>query len=109
MILWIIIGVVVAILISSFFHAEHLFNRVKIFIFVLIALIVLYSIFGFFFSGKADLSSPGAIASSVYSYFGWIGDKSIQIFNVGKDSVGLVGNIIKSNDSIRQDVKDGRK
>ncbi|VVB79738.1 Uncharacterised protein [uncultured archaeon] len=110
MILWIIIGIVVSILITSLFHAEHLLNRIKVFLFVLVALIVLFSIIGFFTSNSSNLNSPKGIISSVYGYFGWLGEKGLQLVTVGQGTINTVGNIIKDNQTtVQSKISDGRK
>lgn len=110
MIIWIIIGVVVAVLISGLFHAEHMMNKLKIFFFVLIALLVLFSIIGFFTSKNADLTSPKGVIGSIYGYFGWIADKGTQIFSISKGTINTIGNIILSNVTMdNSNIKDGRK
>lgn len=110
MIIWIIIGIVVAMIIAGLFHAEHFINRMKVFFFVLVALLVLFSIIGFFTSKNADLTSPRGVMGSIYAYFGWIGDKGTQIFSISKGTVSTIGNIILSNEtSVKSNIKDGRK
>jgi hypothetical protein len=110
MLIWIVLGVVVAMVVAGLFHAEHFINRMKVFIFVLIALLILFSVMGFFTSKETDLKTPQGIIGSVYNYFGWLGDTGMELFTVGKGTINTVGNIIKSNETgTNSNIKDGRR
>jgi glucan phosphoethanolaminetransferase (alkaline phosphatase superfamily) len=111
MMLWIIIAVVLALLLFVMLHMEHSLRKVKLIVVIVFFLLVFFSIIGFFASKNNDFDSPRGIFNSVYSYFGWLGEKGIEIFYVGKDSVITVGNIIKSNQTFEKktDIPDGRK
>jgi hypothetical protein len=56
------------------------------------------------------LKSPKGIVTSIYAYFGWLGDKGIQLVSVGQGTITTVGHIIRDNQSISStNIKDGRK
>lgn len=95
---WIIIGVLVLLGIW-FLKMEHHARKVKIVVLVVIIALIYFSMVGIFSSEKVDLTSPRGIINSVYVYFGWIGQTSSALFDIGADTVNLVGNAIKINNS----------
>ena len=95
---WIVLGVFVLIAIV-FLRAEHHTRKVKVIVIILIGFLLYFSIMGVFSSDKVDLTSPRGIVNGVYVYFGWIGNAITGLWDVGADTVGMVGNVVKINDS----------
>lgn len=93
---WIAIGILVII---GFFFIKidsHL-SKIKIIVLIGLGFIMYFSIVSMLSSGRIDTDSPTSIVSSVYSYFGWLGDTALNLFDIGKDTVVLVGNAVKYN------------
>jgi len=110
MIWWIIIGALVIIfLITSFIKLEHDFKAIKATILVIVLLLIAGSVYGWIKADNTDLNSPSGIIGAVYSYFIWIGDAGLKIFDITKSSVGTVGNAINSNVTKSSGSNDGRK
>ena len=102
---WIIIAVFV--IIGLFLlKMEHHSRKVKVLIIVLIGFTLYFSIAGMLTSERVDLTSPRGIVNAVYVYFGWIGQTTANLWDIGTDTVALVGNAIKLNDS---DAESGRR
>ncbi len=109
MIWWIIIGVLVLIfIITMFIKLEHDFKIIKAIILVVLLVLIVGSVYGWVTSNKMDLNSPKGIVGSIYSYFVWLGDAGIQVFDVTKAGIKTVGNVIGSNNT-KIDYGDGRK
>ena len=95
---WIIIGVFI-ILGLFFLKMEHHTRKIKALILVLLGFIIYFSLVGMLNSNDVDVSSPKGIVGAVYTYFGWIGETGAKLFDIGKDTVSLVGNAVKLNNS----------
>ena len=52
-----------------------------------------------FASEKIDLTSPRGIANASYVYFGWIGRTATNLWDVGKETTGMIGNAIRFNET----------
>lgn len=48
-------------------------------------------------TNQMDFSSPGAIVNSIGVYAGWLGQTTINLIGVGKDTIRTVGNVINTN------------
>jgi hypothetical protein len=105
MINWIILGVFI-LLAFLLFRVEHLGKRIKIVILVLIGLLIYFSIMNLFVTEEVDLTSPRGIANAVYLYFGWMGRAVSNLWDVGAETVSMVGNAIKFN---MTETDDGRR
>jgi|TARA_B100002003_G_C13863976_1_gene422793 hypothetical protein len=95
---WIAVGVIVAIGIFLL-QMEHHARKVKIIIVTLIGLLLYFSILGIFSSEDTDFTSPKSIINGVYLYMGWMGETASSLWNIGGDTVSLVGNAIKVNET----------
>tara|TARA_Y100000310_G_C20651820_1_gene799852 strand:- start:1693 stop:2004 length:312 start_codon:yes stop_codon:yes gene_type:complete len=78
-------------------RVEHLGRKVKIVAIILIGLLIYFSIASIFSSESIDLTSPRGVVNAVYVYIGWIGKTANNLWDVGKDTVNMVGNAIKFN------------
>ena len=101
---WIIIGVFVVIGLI-FLKMEHHTRKIKVIVIVIIGFILYFSIAGIFMSEQVDITSPRGIINAVYVYFGWIGQTATSLWNIGTDTVSLVGNVIKLNNTGEDKVK----
>ena len=95
---WIIIGVFVLIGLWAI-KMEHHTRKVKIVAIVLVGLLIYFSMVGIFTSEKVDLTSPRGVVGAVYIYFGWLGQVASGLWDIGTDTVLLVGNAVKINNS----------
>lgn len=95
---WVIIAIFV-VLGLFFAKMEHHTQKIKIIIIIVVGFVLYFSIMGIFSSGEVSLDSPRGIVNAVYVYFGWMGETSAQLWDIGKDTVHLVGNAIKMEDS----------
>ena len=95
---WVIV-VIFLLLGFIFLRAEHWGRKIKLLAIVLLCLLLYFSIMGMFTSEKIDLTSPRGIANAVYVYFGWIGRTATNLWDVGKDTVSMVGNAIRFNET----------
>ena len=82
-----------------FLRAEHQTRKVKVIIIVVLGFLLYFSIVNIFTSEEVDITSPRGIAQTTYVYFGWIGRSASNLWDVGKDTVHLVGNAIKFNNT----------
>ncbi|MDP2947034.1 MAG: hypothetical protein Q8N88_02880 [Nanoarchaeota archaeon] len=98
MMYWVIIGLMILIALT-FFRFEHGARKMKIIILVILGLLVYLSIVTVFSSKNVDVNSPRGIVSSVYFYFGWIGNTLSNLWDIGADTVHTVGNAIKVNNT----------
>ena len=95
---WIImVGLVILALL--FLKAEESTKIVKILIVIFLGFVVYLSITGLFMSNKVDLNSPRGIFNAVYVYFGWLGQTTSTLWDIGTDTASMVGNAIKVNSS----------
>jgi len=112
MIWWIVIGVLVLIfLVTSFIKLEHDFKAIKAIVLLLLIFVIAGSVYGWIRSEDANFDSPKGIVGSVYSYFVWLGDAGIKVWDVTKSSAVTVGNVINSNNYsvTSKSAGDGRK
>ena len=88
------------------FRVEHLGKKVKLVILIFLAFLLYLSVVTVFSGDNFDLTSPQGIVKGVYAYVGWMGDTASNLFDVGKQTVVLVGDAIKINST---DEGDGRR
>ncbi len=91
----IILGLIILMIIEM----EHRARKVKIIAMILVGLLLYFSISGLFASSKVDLKSPRGIIDGVYLYVGWIGHTTSSLWDIGTNTVSLVGNAIKMNNT----------
>jgi hypothetical protein len=95
---WVIIIVLVFIGLW-FLKLEHHSRKFKIVIIVLVVALIYFSMMSIFTSERVDLTSPRGVVNAVYIYFGWIGQTASNLWDIGADTVSLVGNAVKVNNS----------
>ena len=93
---WIIIGVFILIG-TVVLQLEHHTRKFKAVIFAILGLAIYFSLVGMLSSNDVSIDSPRGIVNAVYTYFGWIGETSARLWDIGKDTTYLVGNAIKLN------------
>jgi len=99
MVIELIIVAIFLIIGLSFLKFDHHARKVKIVAIVIIGFLIYFSIIGIFSSEKVDLSNPRGVVSAVYIYFGWIGQTASNLWDVGTETVHMVGNAIKVNNT----------
>jgi hypothetical protein len=104
MIMWVAIGILV-VLGLFLIKMEHHSRKVKLVIIVLIGALIYFSVVGLFSSDRVDLTSPSGIMNAAYVYVGWIGETSVKLWDVGKNSVKMVGNAVRFNQTEEQQQK----
>jgi hypothetical protein len=95
---WVIIAIFV---LAGFWYLkmEHHSRKVKIIVIILIGALIYFSMVNIFTSSQVDLTSPRGVVNAVYIYFGWIGQTASSLWDIGADTVGLVGNAVKVNNT----------
>ena len=88
---------VVVFLAFLFLRMEHMDRKIKVVIFVVLGVLIYFSVVNLFNSATVDLTSPKGIIGAVYLYVGWIGRTLANLFDVGKETVQMVGNAISFN------------
>lgn len=78
---------------------EHYTQKIKILVLILIGFLIYFSIAGILSSGKLDLRSPQGVFNAAVVYGGWAKQTAINLWGVGANTVTLVGNAIKINNS----------
>ncbi len=95
---WVIIAVFILVGLWYVKMGHHA-HKIKIVILVVIGALIYFSMIGIFSSEKVDLTSPRGIVNSVYIYFGWMGQTASSLWDIGSDTVNLVGNAVRVNNS----------
>ena len=95
---WIIIGMFILIGLW-YIKMEHHGRKVKIVVLVIVGALIYFSMIGIFTSEQVSLTSPRGVVNAVYVYFGWIGQTAGGLWDIGADTVHLVGNAIKIDNS----------
>lgn len=90
MMLWVIVGVVVALLAFFYMKLEHQARLMKVAFLSIVVILLIFSMVVMFNSGKVDLSSPGGVISGVYLYIGWLGEFASNLWSIGADTTGRV-------------------
>jgi exosortase/archaeosortase len=93
---WVIIAIFILIGLVLL-QLEHHTRKYKVIAIILIGFLIYFSIIALVNSNTMDLSSPKGIVNAVYFYFGWIGQTSAKLWDIGVDTTSLVGNAIKIN------------
>ena len=91
---WIVIGVFILIGLW-YLKMEHHGRKVKVVVIAIIGLVIYFSMVGIFTSEQVSLDSPRGVVNAVYVYFGWIGQTATSLWDIGANTVSLVGNAIK--------------
>ena len=95
---WIVIAIFV--FIGLFYlKMEHHAHKAKIIVILILGFILYFSIVNHFNSEQVDITSPKGIITGAYLYVGWIGETAASLWNIGTDTVHLVGNAVKVNNS----------
>ena len=102
MIWWlIIIGFfLIAILFLKF---EHNIKKWKLILLLIVLIFLFFSIKSIVENNNTDIKSPGGIMNTIYIYFGWLGDKGLQVLNFGEIAINTIGNSIKEIKSENDD------
>ncbi len=95
---WIVI-IIAVLLVVCFMKLDHHAHILKTVIIIGIILLLGFSMYNMFKSKNIDYSSPKEIINTIYMYFGWLGNTVSELWQVGKDTVSTVGNVIKIEDS----------
>ena len=93
---WIVLGIFVVIGLF-FLKMEHHTRKLKVLILVALGFVIYFSLMGMLNSEDVDVNSPKGIVGAVYTYFGWVGETGARLFDIGKNTVSLVGNAVKVN------------
>ena len=93
---WIIISIFVVIGLFLL-KMEHHSRKIKVLVIAIIGFTLYFSIVGMMSSEKVDIASPRGIVNAIYIYFGWVGETAATLWDIGSDTVTLVGNAIKLN------------
>ena len=107
MIGWIILCVLAAIGLLLIFNTKHHVRRIKAIIGILIVILFVVSIVGWYKTGEPDFSTPMNSINSVYLYFAWAGQAGLGLIDVSKGAVVTVGNVIRGNQTLKN--FDGRR
>jgi hypothetical protein len=102
-----IVLVVFVFLLFAYMKIEHHGRKVKIIVGIVIGFLIYFSIMGVFSSDTIELNSPRGVVNAVYVYFGWLGHTASGLWNVGVETVNMVGDVIKINNSGERE--DGRR
>jgi len=97
-IIFIVIGIILL-------KLEHSTRKYKVIAIILILIVIYFSIAMLFSSDQIDLRSPSGIIKATYLYIGWIGETSSKLWGIGTDTVKLVGNAIKINNTSQEQPK----
>ena len=103
MITWVIVIGIVILIALLFLKFDHQINRVKIIALIIIAFLIFLSVTKVFSSGENDLGSPRGVVNAVYGYFGWMGRTVANLWDVGKETAGAVGDAVNLNSSEKDD------
>lgn len=93
---WVVVGIIVIIGII-FMQMDHHMQKYKIIVIAIIGLVIYFSILGVFSLEEVDFTSPKSIVSGIYLYMGWMGQAASNLWDIGGDTVSLVGNVVKIN------------
>ena len=103
MIIQILIAAILITIGFIFLKAEHHTRKFKIIVIIIVGLLLYFSMMSIFSSKEIDLTSPRGIVNAVYVYFGWIGQTSSALWDIGIDTVHMVGNAIKIQNSTEKE------
>jgi hypothetical protein len=94
--IWIVWAVIIGI-IFIFLKYSHIKKNVMLVLVLILIILVYFSMTTMINSGEMDFSSPRTALTSFTFYFNWLGQTSMSILDIGKDTVKTVGNVIKLN------------
>jgi multidrug transporter EmrE-like cation transporter len=97
--MWWIIAIVFIIIIMVFLKFEHFKKNWYTAILIVILIIAYLSITAMLETGKMDFTSTGAAVNSFAVYFGWLGETTINLMGIGKDTIKTVGNVVRINNT----------
>ena len=95
---WVVIAVFIIIGLY-YLKFEHHAKKIKIVIFLVLGFALYFSLISHFNSDNVDLTSPRGVVNGIYLYVGWLGQTASSLWNIGSNTVTLVGNAIKINDT----------
>jgi hypothetical protein len=104
--IWIFITIL-AVLAFFMVRLEHEGRKIKLVLVAVVIALLYFSIVGFVKSTNAEINSPKDVVSMFYMWFGWMGEKAVDLWGVGEDVVIGVGNVVKSNQT-QEKTYDGR-
>ena len=98
--MWVTIIIILVLLFVGFevIKLEHHAKRLKVVLLIIVAILLYLSIIGMMRSEKVDLSSPSGLMNTAYVYFGWVGQTAVNLWDVGVETVHMVGNAIRNKD-----------
>ena len=102
---WIIIAILILIA-FIFLRMDHVTRKFKIATIIIVGFLLYFSMVSIFSSQEVDLTSPRGIVNGVYVYFGWIGRTATSLWDVGTETVHMVGNAIKTGNSTKKSEED---
>jgi hypothetical protein len=95
---WAIVAILLLILLWYIKAGKHA-KKIKIIIVILILLFGYYSIVTFFAPERAELKAVRGIINTANVYFEWVVQASANLWDIGTDTVHMVGNAIKTNET----------
>lgn len=99
MILWVIVAIVLALIAFVYMKMEHQVRLVKVAFLSIVVILLVMSMIVMFNSGEVDLSSPGGVMSGIYLYIGWLGEFSVNLWDISVESTGRVMDAINVSSS----------
>ncbi len=106
MIFWVAL-IFLAVAAFVFFKFEHHLRLLRIALLGLIVILVYLSMSAVLSSNEVDLSSPKGVVNAVYLYVGWLGETTVELFDIGTDTSKLVGNAVRVEDPDRAEAPGG--
>jgi hypothetical protein len=102
MIGWIIFGFFL-ICAYLFYRADHHLRFIRTLVILVIAILLFFSLKAVLSSDSVDLSSPTGVLNAIYFYVGWLGETTVELWEVGTQSFSLAGNVVKVDSSVDSD------
>ena len=102
-VLWLVLAVV-GIFAFIFVKLEHHMRLFKFAAIGFVVLMIYFSMSTMFNSEAVDLSTPTGIVNAVYTYIGWLGETTTELWAITLDTTKVVGNVIKVDDNIKEDL-----
>ena len=99
MIIWIVIGLILAVIAFFYMKMEHQFRLVKVTVLSAVVLLLVISMIVVLRSGEMDLSSPSGVVGAVYLYIGWLGEFSFDLWDIGQDVTGRIVKAVNVSNS----------
>jgi hypothetical protein len=109
MLSWIII-VLLLVLGSVVLKFEHHGRKILLSIAIIIGVLLYFSIMAIMNSSEVDLNTPSGVVKGIYIWAGWLGNSFVELFDVGKNAVAGIGNVINQVNSTKpENAFDGRR